>query len=63
MIRKRTSVDDLAAVEVGEAVEDSFPDFAKHFLSDSAAELLDLSVDAVETSALAVFHRYGYDAS
>ena len=55
---QRTSVDNLAAVEVGESVQDSFPYLAEHFLSYSSTELLDLAVDAVETSAFAVFHCY-----
>jgi len=55
-------VDDFAAVEVSEPVEDAFAYLAKHFLSYSAAELFDFAVDAVETAAFAVFHRDRYDA-
>lgn len=55
---QHTSVDDFAAVEVGEPVQNSFPYLTKYFLSYSPAELLDLTVYAIETSALAVFHRY-----
>lgn len=55
---QRTSVNDLATVEVSEPVEDAFPYLAKHLLPYSAAELFDFAVDAVEAAAFAVFHRY-----
>lgn len=50
------SMDDLFAVEVREAIQDSFGDLAKYFLAGSSAELLDFAVDGVERSAFTEFH-------
>jgi hypothetical protein len=54
-----TSMYYLAAVEVGQAVQDAFCDFAEDFFSCSSAELFDLSVDAIQATTFAVFHGYG----
>ena len=53
-----TTVDDLLAVEVGQPPENAFGHLAEDLLARASAELLDLLVDAVQTAALAVFHRY-----
>ena len=59
---ERASVDDFAAVEIGQAVQDAFADFAEDFLANAAAEFLHFAVNAVEAAAFAVFHRDGDDA-
>ncbi len=53
------AMDDLLAVEVCEAVQDAFGDFAEDFLAGAAAEAFDLAVDGVEGAAFAELHRDG----
>lgn len=53
-----TSVYDSAAVQIGQAVEDSLCDFPQHLLPYPATELLDLAIDTVKATARAVFHGY-----
>lgn len=48
-----TSVDDLSAVEVCQAVQDALGNLSEHLLSGSTAEFLNFSVYAVETAAFA----------
>lgn len=55
-----TSVNDLASMEISQAVQDAFSYFAQHLLSGSTAKLLDFSIDTVETATFAVLHRNGY---
>jgi hypothetical protein len=50
------SVDDLLAVEIGQAIQYSLGDFPKDFLPCSATEFLDFSVDGVQGSSLAELH-------
>ena len=50
------AVDDLLAVQVGEAVQHALGDLAEDFLAGAAAELLDFAVDGVEGAAFAEFH-------
>lgn len=57
-VEERTSVDDLLAVEIGQAVQDTVRDFPEYFFPSSTAEFLDFPVDTVETTSFAVFHCY-----
>ena len=51
-----TSVNDLAAVEVGESIKDAFRYLAKYFFSYPASKLLHFFVDTVKASSLTVLH-------
>lgn len=55
-----TSVDDLLAVEIGQAIQDTFCHFPEYLLTGPTAEFLDFSIDTVETASFAVFHCYRY---
>lgn len=52
----RTAVDDLATVEVGEAVQHTLGNFPEDLLSSPTTKFLDFLVNAVKTSAFAEFH-------
>ena len=51
------TVDDLLAVQVGQAIQDAFSDLTEHFFASSSAKFLDFAVDGVEGTAFAEFHR------
>lgn len=51
------SVDDFPAVEVGEAIQDTFSDLTEDFFAGAATKFLDFAVDAVEGAAFTEFHR------
>lgn len=51
-----TSMDDLPAVQVGQAVQHALCNLSKDLLSSSASKLLDFLVDTVQASALAELH-------
>ena len=42
-----TSVNDLLAMQIGQAIQDSFCYFSKYFLPSSTTEFLYFSIDAV----------------
>ncbi len=52
-------VDDLLAVQVGQASQDPFGNLAEDLLAGAATQALDLLVDAVERSTLAELHGDG----
>lgn len=51
-------MDDLLAVEIGQAIQDTFGHFPEYLFACSTAEFLNFSVDTVEAPAFAIFHRY-----
>jgi hypothetical protein len=59
---ERTSVDDLAAVQVGEAVQHTLGNLSENLLSRPTPKLLDFLVDTVEASTFAEFHSDGNSA-
>ena len=52
-------MDDLLAVEVGQAVEHALGDLAEDFLAGAAPEFLHFAVDAVERATFTEFHGDG----
>ena len=58
-----TSMDDLPAVEVCQTVQDSFSNLAQDLLACPSAQLLYLSVDAIQAAPLAKLHGDRYCAS
>lgn len=50
-------MDDLLAVKIGQAVQNTFGDLAEDFLAGSSAKFLDFAVDGVEGAAFAELHR------
>ena len=56
---RQTSVDDLAAVEVGQSVQDALCYLAQHLFSGSTTEFLDFAIDAVQAASFAEFHGDG----
>lgn len=59
---EHTSMNDLLFVKIGKTIQHPVRDFSKHFLAGPSAAVFYLSVDAVQTTALAEFHGYGYRA-
>jgi hypothetical protein len=55
-IQTHTSVNNLAAVEVGQPMQHPLGNLAQDLFAGPASQLLHLLVDAVETAALAEFH-------
>ena len=53
------AVDDLLAVEIGEAVQHAFGDLPEHLFTGSPTELLDFAIDAVKGAAFTEFHGDG----
>lgn len=53
------SVYNLAAMEIGQAIQDALCYFAQDLFARPATELLDLSVNAIQAAAFAVFHSDG----
>lgn len=62
-LEQHTSVDDLAAMEIGQAIQDSFSYFSQHLFPCSTAKLFDFSINTIETATFTVFHRNGYGAT
>lgn len=58
-MRLLTSVNDLAAIEVSQAVQHAFGALSQHLLTGSATQFLDFAVDRVETAAFAELHSNG----
>ena len=52
----RTSMDNFPAMEVDQAVQDTFGHLAQYLFSSSTTQLLNLFVDAVQASTLTEFH-------
>jgi hypothetical protein len=52
-------VNDLSAVKIAQAIENSFGDLAQNLFAGSSAEFSDFSVDAVQAAALAELHSNG----
>ncbi len=57
----RTTMNNLALVEGGQAVKDTFGNLAQYLLANAAAELFDFLINAVQAAPFAVLHRNGYD--
>lgn len=57
-----TSVDDLAAIEVCQAVEDAFSHLPEDLLASPPAELLDFAVNRIKTAAFTKLHCDRYRA-
>lgn len=49
-------MDDLPAVKICQAMQDSLGDLSKHFLARTSTELLDLFVYTIQRAAFAEFH-------
>lgn len=56
-------MDDLAAMEVGQAVQHAFCDLPEDLFSSPTTELLDLTVDSIETSSRTVLHHNRYSTT
>ena len=55
----RTSMDDLPAVQVGQAIQHALGNFSENLFSSPSSELLDFLVDTVQASTLAELHGNG----
>jgi hypothetical protein len=52
-------MNDLATVEIGQSVQDTFSDLAENLLSSATSKLFDFFVNAVETTTFAELHGNG----
>lgn len=57
---KQTSMDNLPAVKIGKAVQDTLGNFSKDFLAGPASELLDFLVYAIQASSRTELHSNRY---
>jgi hypothetical protein len=53
---RHTSVNDLAAVKIGETVQHTFGNLSKDLFSRPTTKLLDFFVNTIKTSTFAEFH-------
>ena len=51
-----TPVDNFAAMQIRQSVQDAFSYFSKYLLAGPTSKFLDLTVDAMETSSFTVLH-------
>lgn len=51
-------MDDLSAVQIGQAIQYALCYLSQDLLASPAAKLLDFSVDAVKTASRTVLHCY-----
>ena len=58
LAERLTSVYDLSAVQVRQAVQHTFSDLAQDLLARSSTQFLDLAVNAVQAASFAELHRY-----